>query len=167
MSRSWLIDLRIDFKHKSSTFCNGIAASTAATYYTTICLIQSKKNIWLVNAFNVWEKNNTHTRTELRASPDEGYSNLLILSVTRWRLFQSVDIERHQMKVIPICWYWASPDEGYSNLLILSVTRWWLFQSVDIERHQMKVIPICWYWASPDEGYSNLLILGVTRWRLF
>ena len=68
MSRSWLIDLRIDFKHKSSTFCNGIAASTAATYYTTICLIQSKKNIWLINAFNVWEKNNTHTRTELNSS---------------------------------------------------------------------------------------------------
>jgi hypothetical protein len=89
------------------------------------------------------------------ASPDEGYSNLLILSVTRWRLFQSVDIERHQMKVIPICWYWASPDDGYSNLLILSVTRWRLFQSVDIERHQMKVIPIYWYWASPDEGYSR------------
>jgi hypothetical protein len=69
-----------------------------------------------------------------------GFSNILTLIVTWWRLFH---FERHLMKVIPL---WSSPDEGYSTLI---VTWWRLFH---FERHLMKVIPL---WASPDEGYSR------------
>jgi hypothetical protein len=43
----------------------------------------------------------------LWASHDEDYSNLLTMSVTWWRLFQSFVYERHLMKVILIFRLWA------------------------------------------------------------
>ena len=95
----------------------------------------------------------------------------LLPSTLNYLAFQSLNFERHLMKVIlSVTWwrlFWASPDEGYSERhlikVILSVTWWRLFwASPDkgySEGHLMKVIlSITWwrlFWASPDEGYSR------------
>jgi len=54
-----------------------------------------------------------HFYIVISQSLDAARSNFVIFSY--YLAFQSVDFERHQMKVIPICRLWASSDEGYSS----------------------------------------------------